>query len=371
MDRLCFWSSNKNWKEDCNSDGDLPHSEQCAKRRREKITAARRNYNMSGKEDHSHQVYRFYEAQAQVGKGGIWDPEHGFYYYIDIVGKTLHVLRIPDFHREDYNVGTQVGAMALIEGGWGLVMAVQDGFGIWDFEKKKLEMVATPYGVNSGWRMNDGACDSRGRFWAGRLFMADETQPGEIYRLERDGITVTSVIQGICCTNGILWSPDNTLMYCGDSSMKKIFVWDYNEEEGTVRNKRLFMDTKPVFDGVPDGATIDSEGYLWVCFYDGHKMVRISPTGKVDRVYDLPVKRPTQPIWFGEYLDELIITSAGNGVDLEQCPESGNILRIKAGVRGDLKAKFKYSGTKFSSYKNRKLAGRKGSPQRSPSRNNR
>lgn len=207
MDRLCFWNRSE---EDENEWGRQQQpSKECAKRRRRLLLkeAAR----MSG--EGSHQVYRFYEAQAEVGKGGIWDPDNGLYYYIDIAGKTLHVLRIPDFYREDYDVGTQVGAMALIEGGWGLVMAVQDGFGIWDFEKKQLDMVATPYGIDSGWRMNDGACDSRGRFWAGRLFMADETQPGEIYRLESDGTTVTSMIQGICCTNGVLWSPDNTLMY--------------------------------------------------------------------------------------------------------------------------------------------------------------
>lgn len=154
--------------------------------------------------------------------------------------------------------------------------------------------------------------------------------------------------------------------------MKKIFLWDYDEESGTVRNKRLFMDTRPVFDGVPDGATIDLEGFLWVCFYDGHKMVRISPSGKVDRVYDLPVRRPTQPIWFGDYLDELLITSAGKGVNLTDCPESGNILRVKAGVHGDLKAKFKFSGNRYSVYnrrRNSRSPPRRGSPPRSPTRN--
>ncbi|KAL2645220.1 hypothetical protein R1flu_012807 [Riccia fluitans] len=297
--------------------------------------------NLGGDQDH--RVYRFYEARTSVGKGGIWDPHQRKYYYVDIQGKSLHILTLSgsEVQREDYDVGISVGAMALIEGGWGLVMAVRDGFGIWDFSKKKLELVATPYGVNSGWRMNDGACDSKGRFWAGRLFDTDETKPGQIYRLENDGKTATPVIDGICCTNGVLWSPDNTLMYVGDSTNKKIFVWDYDEESGTPSNKRLLIDTSKIFHGVPDGATIDQEGYLWTCFFDGHKMARISPDGTVDRVYDLPVKRPTQPCWYGDKLDTLLITSASKDVNITNCPESGNILKVHVGVQGQLKAKYK------------------------------
>ncbi|KAG6544949.1 hypothetical protein Mapa_013641 [Marchantia paleacea] len=317
------------------------HSKRCS--RRVKITISSRVMNSASESgDQDHRVYIFFEARTIVGKGGIWDPSTNKYYYIDITGKSLHILTLgATIQKEDFDVGMQVGAMALIEGGCGLVMAVRDGFGIWDFSKKKLELVATPYGVDSGWRMNDGACDSRGRFWAGRLFDTDETKPGQIYRLENDGKTATPVIDGICCTNGVLWSPDNTLMYCGDSTYKKIYVWDYDEESGTPSNKRLLIDTSKIFHGVPDGATIDKEGFLWTCFFDGHKMARISPDGTVDRVYDLPVKRPTQPCWFGDKLDTLLITSASKDVNIANCPESGNILKIHVGVEGQLKAKYK------------------------------
>lgn len=129
--------------------------------------------------------------------------------------------------------------------------------------------------------------------------------------------------------------------YCGDSTHKKIYVWDYEEESGTPSNQRLFFDTAGYFSGVPDGANIDSQGYLWVCFFDGSKLVRISPEAKVDRIYNMPVKRPTQPIWFGEKLDQLLITSASKGVNTRIWPESGNVLKLHAGVRGQLKNKFK------------------------------
>ncbi|KAL2632963.1 hypothetical protein R1flu_004442 [Riccia fluitans] len=296
--------------------------------------------------EESHEIYRFYAAHADCGKSGIWDPENHKYYYCDMTQGTLHILDLTDMSREDYSIGMQIGPMALIEGGSGIVMGVRDGFGIWDFATKKFQLIASPYGVNTGWRMNDGNVDSRGRFWAGKLCDKDETKPGTIYRLELDGKTATPVIEGICCTNGLLWSPDNKLMYCGDSTLKKIYVWDYEEESGTPSNQRLFFDAAAYFDGVPDGSNIDREGYLWVCFYMGHHLVRISPNGKIDRVYNLPVERPTQPLWFGECLDELLITSASLDVDTTIRPESGNILKLFAGVRGQLKNKYKLNGSK-------------------------
>ena len=134
--------------------------------------------------------------------------------------------------------------------------------------------------------------------------------------------------------------------YCGDSTHKKIFVWDYDEESGKPSNRRLFLDTAPLFAGVPDGATIDNQGYLWVCFFDGQKLVRISPQGKPVCIIDMPVKRPTQPSWYGHNLDELLVTSCSLGVDVNQWPLSGHIFHLSPGAQGQLKAKYRYNPVK-------------------------
>jgi sugar lactone lactonase YvrE len=288
------------------------------------------------------QVQTFYEAGTEVGKAGIWDPETGNYYYVDILKMILHVLHVPTLKRTDYNVGTMVGAMALSKNGKGLVMAVEDGFGFWDLKEHKFRLLASPYGVNTGWRMNDGACDSKGRFWAGRLFKTDETKPGEVYRLETDGVTAKLMIEDICCTNGVLWSPDNKRLYISDSTVKKIFLWDFDEESGTPTNRRVFLDTGEKFEGKPDGANIDSEGYLWVCFFDGNKLVRFTPEAKVDQIIVLPVKRPTQPVWYGESLDELLVTTAYLDVDKNEFPQSGDILWLQTDAKGHLRAKYQF-----------------------------
>lgn len=124
--------------------------------------------------------------------------------------------------------------------------------------------------------------------------------------------------------------------------MKKIFVWDYDEESGTPSNQRLFLDTAPLFpEGVPDGANIDDEGYLWTCIFDGHKIIRISPDAKVVKEIEMPVKRPTQPCWYGKNLDEFLVTSASLDVNMTEWPLSGHIFWLKPGAKGQLKRKFK------------------------------
>jgi len=161
-----------------------------------------------------------------------------------------------------------------------------------------------------------------------------------IHTLNSCGFSMLIFVSMLKLCQNVCWL--NLNRYCGDSSMKKIYVWDYEEESGTPCNRRLFMDTSHHFQGVPDGATIDNNGFLWVCFFDGHKLVRISPEGCVDLVMDLPVKRPTQPVWYGNNLDELLITSAHLDVDMCQYPQSGNILWLKTCFHGALKNKYNY-----------------------------
>jgi hypothetical protein len=161
-----------------------------------------------------------------------------------------------------------------------------------------------------------------------------------IHTLNSCGFPMLIFVSMLKLCQNVCWL--NLNRYCGDSSMKKIYVWDYEEESGTPCNRRLFMDTSRYFQGVPDGATIDNNGFLWVCFFDGNKLVRISPEGCVDLAMDLPVKRPTQPVWYGNNLDELLITSAHLDVDRCQYPQSGNILWLKTCFQGALKNKYNY-----------------------------
>jgi sugar lactone lactonase YvrE len=69
---------------------------------------------------------------------------------------------------------------------------------------------------------------------------------------------------------------------------------------------------------------MDAEGYVWNCRYGGGCIVRVSPNGKIDRVIDLPVSRPTNCTFGGPHGNMLYITSAS--------PEPGRWERFGGGL---------------------------------------
>jgi sugar lactone lactonase YvrE len=93
----------------------------------------------------------------------------------------------------------------------------------------------------------------------------------------------------------------------------------------------------------PDGVTVDAEGFVWNCKWDGGRIVRYAPDGSVDRVVHLPVPRPTRCAFVGPELSLLAVTSARIGLApdaLAAAPLSGQVLLLDVGVRGTEPARF-------------------------------
>ena len=55
---------------------------------------------------------------------------------------------------------------------------------------------------------------------------------------------------------------------------------------------------------------MDTEGYVWNCRYGGGCIVRVAPDGKIDRVIEMPVSRPTNCTFGGPRGNVLYVTSA-------------------------------------------------------------
>jgi sugar lactone lactonase YvrE len=82
------------------------------------------------------------------------------------------------------DVGQPVGAVVL-RGAGGYALAVRDGFAVLD--ENDMRLVAPVDEGEPRLRMNDGACDSSGRFWAGTMHVDQFQGAGSLYRLEADG----------------------------------------------------------------------------------------------------------------------------------------------------------------------------------------
>jgi sugar lactone lactonase YvrE len=244
-------------------------------------------------------------------------------------------------HLDVFETGVPVMALGIRKAD-GFIAATGKGIARWDAQRKTLEPFCEPLAGQSSCRFNDAATDSRGRFWVGTLNDANPKGPdGELFCVQGDG-SWQVMDRNITVANGIGWSPDRKIMYFTDSFRYSIYAYDYAADPGTITNRRTFVQTSPD-GGVPDGLTVDSEGFVWSAFWGGWKVVRYNPEGKVDREYRLPVPNPTSCAFGGKRLDELYITSASLGLSKEEKErhvQSGDLFCLKAGITGTDEPRF-------------------------------
>lgn len=287
----------------------------------------------------------FLEADRDaLGEGIVWAVGDQSVWWVDIPAGIIRRHVPTSGENRSWNFGEPVGCVALRESG-GLVVAAKSGFWFFDPDTGARRPIADPEADKPLNRFNDGAVDRQGRFWAGSMMEDRTPRPaGRFYRLDPD-LSVTPWHQGIFTTNGLAFSPDGQSMYFSDSNPLVRMIWrcDYDVQSGRPGEPELFFDTRAVA-GRPDGGTVDSDGCYWMAGIGGWQVYRITPDGRVDRTIDVPVERPTKPVFGGGNLDVLYLSSARDGITpgtQERQPEAGRVLAITGlGVTGVPQAGF-------------------------------
>jgi sugar lactone lactonase YvrE len=282
------------------------------------------------------EVEHVLEIRNVIGEGPVWHSQEGCLYWVNFI-EQFQILRFypPTKGVEIFETGMPVMALGIRKAG-GFIAATAKGIAAWDTRRELFEPLCDPLAGRQGFRFNDAATDSEGRFWVGTLNDANPKGPdGELFCVSGDGSTRV-MDKDITVANGIGWSPNRKIMYFTDSFRYSIYAYDYVAETGMIANRRTFVQTSPEA-GIPDGLTVDSEGFVWSAYCGGWKVIRYNPDGQVDREYRLPVANPTSCAFGGERLDELYITSAALGLSKEQKqqhPQSGDLFRLRAGITG-------------------------------------
>ncbi|HEY5209044.1 MAG TPA: SMP-30/gluconolactonase/LRE family protein [Stellaceae bacterium] len=287
------------------------------------------------------------ECGNHLGEGPVWDGAEGALYWVDGTGRRVGK---PSLWRLDprsgavrnWSLDRDIGAMALRRDG-GAVLALDDGFYFFDFDSGALDLIARVDADQPRTRLNDGKCDRRGRFFAGGMDDKEELKICGLWRLDPD-LSVTKVDDGIICSNGPCWSPDDRIFYFADTFQEEIWAYDYDLATGTPSRRRRFASTAADA-GVADGSTVDEEGCLWNAQLISGDLVRYAPDGSVERRIGMPVRNITSVMFGGERLDEIYVTSMArvkhpavhDHFTVEAKPQfgAGSLFRIRGlGIRG-------------------------------------
>jgi len=282
------------------------------------------------------------KIRSILGEGPLWDEAEKRLYWLD--------LRKPAIYRFDPATGKNskikaslrgyIGGMVLRAKG-GMMAVDQRGIFALDPKTGQMRPFAKPAKDMRQLWFNDAKCDRQGNLWTGVGDRKEAKPIGVFYRVGHKG-KVTKVDSKFICPNGPAFSPDGRICYFADSYACKIYRYDIDPATGKVGPRHLFA-AVPEGQGVPDGMTVDAEGGVWSCQWDGWRITRYSPDGRVDRVIDMPVPRPTAVEFGGEDLATLYITSASVDLSreqLKQAPLSGSVFACDPGMRGLVEPRF-------------------------------
>lgn len=194
-------------------------------------------------------------------------------------------------------------------------------------------------------QFNDGKADAKGRLWTGTLTREQDlsvtSHGGCLYSIDFKAEKISKHIDDVSISNGMAWSKDNKRFFYTDSETRKIVVYDFDVEAGSLgEHKELFdLELHPELKGIPDGLTIDSNDNLWIALFGGHGIIHVNGnSGELIRYLELPTTYCTAACFGGTNQETLFVTTSNlklKGEDLKMEPEAGAVFALtNLGVRG-------------------------------------
>jgi sugar lactone lactonase YvrE len=275
----------------------------------------------------------------RCGEGVLWHPVEKAVYWTDITRFLIHRFDPANASVKSWIFDEVVSAVLLTTQDHILAVCLGSRIIFWEpaTDTRKDQGFTLPK-----WpavRLNDAAVDPRGSLWVGSMrnnVNADGSDgeaggtDGILFRVDPDG-AVIQVEDQIGIANTLAWSPDRTTFYFGDTLANTIWSYAYDDTTGTIRKTTNHLASFPR--GLPDGSTIDADGFIWNCRWDGGCIVRVSPAGEVDRVIEMPTRNITNCTFGGENLDILYVTTAAAPSDRGD-RLAGSLFALKTKTRG-------------------------------------
>ncbi len=210
----------------------------------------------------------------EFGEGPVWNAREGYLLYTDIIGDTIWkwtpgvgasiVLRPSG----KANGTTYDRQGRLVVAGWSART-------IWRMEADgAIVTIASHYQGKKINAPNDIVVKADGSiYWTdstGALAIPAMAGPDvqqyldapSVLRLSADGSAVTCLVDDFESPNGLVFSPDESLLYINDTRRGHIRVFEV-QGDGSLANGRVFYQQRGSEPGNPDGMKVDTEGNVY------------------------------------------------------------------------------------------------------------
>ena len=281
------------------------------------------------------------QVENALGEGVLWNHKEQSVWWTDIQHCKLYRLTWPARELTVFDTPERVCAFAFTDREDCIVAAFESGFALYDYRRGEILWQKTLLEKGCGLRFNDGKVDREGRFWAGTMAEdGREDAEGVLYCLEPSG-TVSAHERDIHISNGCCWNVNSSHFYFADSPRRRIYRYQFDTRRGAISHRDLFART--MSGSYPDGATVDSEGYLYSAQWRGARVQRYAADGTLSGAITLPVSQPTSVAFGGPNLDLLFVTSARESLNeytLQREPLAGSLFVFQTPFKGVMGFRF-------------------------------
>lgn len=281
------------------------------------------------------QAELLWDCRCRLGEGTVWNPADASLYFVDVLGREVLAFTPASGLQRRWAMPQRIGwLLPRRRGGW--IAGFQSGVAALTLEPEvSIEWLHRLHAEDSTMRLNDAKVDAQGRLWFGSLNHRNEASPdGRFYRWSA-GSAPVEVDSGYHVANGPTFSRDGRTVFHTDSVQATVYAYDWRDD-GTLAPRRPWAVFGPD-EGFPDGMTTDADGCLWIAHWDGARVTRRDPDGRVLQTIELPVPRVTDVVFGGTEGADLFISSARAGLDaaaLERAPLSGSLFVVRGAGRG-------------------------------------
>jgi len=252
-------------------------------------------------------IGRLAPVGARLGEAPLWLPDRKVWLWLDLFGREVHCLDPATGRNRVFAAGFAEDLACLVR--WtdstALLVSVR-GFHALSLDDGQARPVTCPIDLPPGTIFNDGKVDRHGALWISSSDAAEAAPLGRLWRIAQG--QVTEVAAGFIVSNGPAFAPDGRAAYFADTFGRRLlrFALDH---AGNPLSQELFARISPEA-GYPDGMTTDSMGTLYVGHWDGARIGRWSPEGRMLAPIPVPARNVTSLAFGDDSLHRVAITTA-------------------------------------------------------------
>lgn len=294
------------------------------------------------------------DAQNRLAESIKWHESEQAIFWADVEQRKLRIWDVKKRSILDRDFPHSLTCFAFTDNKSNLLVGFENGISIYDNDTHQLTMLAQVEQNQKSTRLNEGKCDSKGRFWFGSM-ISDEHRSedksdwlvessksslgsdeqaalycarfeSQMNKHDSHHVNIEQALSGLLASTCLCFSVDCTSMYHCDATSRTMYRYEL-DESGNIVDRFIFTEFES--HTYPSGACVDKNGNIWVVFFGAPYISCFGPDGQLILRYPLPITHASSVTIGGPNMDWLLIASSVHDLSSKQLakqPRAGAIL---------------------------------------------